>query len=44
VKKFYAASLNQFWSPGYFSSTVDIDEIIIKRYEEFQEKMNEGQL
>ena len=35
--------LNEFWSPGFFSSTVGIDEEVIKRYVEFQEKMDKGQ-
>ena len=35
---------NEFWSPGFFSSTVGIDEEIIKRYVEFQEKADKGQL
>ena len=26
---------NEFWSPGFFSSTVGIDEKVIKRYVEF---------
>jgi len=34
---------NVFWSPGFFSSTVGINEEIIKRYVEFQEKMDKGQ-
>jgi putative transposase len=33
-----------FWSPGFFSSTVGIDEEVIKRYVAFQEKMDNGQL
>jgi REP-associated tyrosine transposase len=35
---------NEFWSPGFFSSTVGIDEEVIKRYVEFQEKVDKGQL
>ena len=35
---------NEFWSPGFFSSTVGIDEEVIKRYVEFQEKVDTGQL
>ena len=35
---------NEFWSPGFFSSTVGIDEDVIKQYVEFQEKMDKGQL
>lgn len=32
-----------FWSPGYFSSTVGINEDQIKRYVEFQEKIDKNQ-
>ena len=32
-----------FWSPGYFSSTVGLDEIEIRRYVEFQEKVDNQQ-
>jgi putative transposase len=35
---------NEFWSPVFFSSTVGIDEDVIKRYVEFQEKVDTGQL
>ena len=35
---------NVFWSPGFFSSTVGIDEEVIKRYVRFQEKVDRGQL
>ena len=42
VKKVYRR--NEFWSPGFFSSTVGIDEEVIKRYVEFQEKVDTGQL
>jgi len=35
---------NEFWSPGFFSSTVGINEQVIKRYIEFQEKVDKGQL
>lgn len=34
---------NEFWSVGFFSSTVGIDEAVIKRYVEFQEKMDTEQ-
>ena len=34
----------EFWSPGFFSSTVGITEEVIKRYVEFQEKMDKGQI
>ena len=33
---------NEFWSPGFFSSTVGITEEITKRYVEFQEKVDKG--
>ena len=42
VKKVYW--LNEFWSVGFFSLTAGIDEAVIKRYVEFQEKMDTGQL
>ena len=42
VKKLYRR--NEFWSPGFFSSTVGIDEEVIKRYVEFQEKADKGQI
>ena len=35
---------HEFWSPGFFSSTVGLDEAVIKRYVEFQEKVDKGQL
>jgi REP-associated tyrosine transposase len=35
---------NAFWSEGFFSSTVGIDEAVIQRYIEFQEKVDAGQL
>ena len=35
---------NEFWSPGFFSSTVGIDEEVIKRYIEFQENLDKGEL
>ena len=35
---------NEFWSPGFFSSTVGITEEVIKRYVEFQEKMDKDQI
>jgi putative transposase len=41
IKKIYWR--NVFWSPGFFSSTVGIDEEMIKRYVEFQEKIDKGQ-
>ena len=42
IKKVYWG--NEFWSPGFFSSTVGIDEEIIKRYVEFQEKVDTGKM
>ena len=41
IKKIYWR--NVFWAPGFFSSTVGIDEEVIKRYVEFQEKIDKGQ-
>lgn len=35
---------NILWSPGYFVSSVGIDEKTIKRYVEFQGRQDEGQL
>ena len=35
---------NEFWSVGFFSSTVGIDEAVIKRYVEFQERVDRGQM
>ena len=35
---------NEFWSPGFFSSTVGINEDVIKRYLEHQEKVDKGQI
>jgi REP-associated tyrosine transposase len=32
------------WSPGYFVSTVGIDEQIIRRYIKYQEGLDSGQL
>jgi len=42
VKKIYWR--NEFWSPGFFSSTVGINEDVIKKYVEFQEKSDKGQI
>ena len=42
VRKIYRG--NEFWSPGFFSSTVGINEETIKRYVEFQEKLDKGQV
>ena len=41
VKKIYWRS--EFWSEGFFSSTVGINEEVIKRYVEFQERIDKGQ-
>jgi hypothetical protein len=35
---------NEFWSIGFFSSTVGIDEAVIQRYVEFQETVDIGHL
>ena len=43
LKKIYWKE-NVFWSPGYFVSSVGIDEAIIKHYVEFQGKQDEDQL
>lgn len=40
LKKVYEAGV--FWSPGYFSSTVGLDEETINRYVELQEKVDKG--
>jgi putative transposase len=42
IKKVYYR--NEFWSPGFFSSTVGIDEDVIKRYVEHQEQEDKGQI
>lgn len=42
IKKVYWG--NEFWSPGFFSSTVGINEEVIKRYVEFQEKVDTGKM
>src|SRR3970282_2983405 len=42
IKKVYWGS--EFWSAGFFSSTVGINEEIIKRYVEFQEKVDTGKI
>jgi putative transposase len=38
------ARRDEFWSPGFFSSTVGVNEAQIKRYVELQEKIDKGQL
>jgi putative transposase len=35
---------NEFWSPGFFSSTVGVNEEQIKRYVELQEQVDKGHL
>ncbi len=42
VRKIYRRKV--FWSPGFFSSTVGINEEVIKRYVEFQEKVDKEQI
>jgi putative transposase len=42
IKKVYWR--HEFWSVGFFSSTIGIDEAVIKRYVAFQEKVDKGQL
>jgi putative transposase len=40
IKKIYWR--NELWSVGFFSSTVRVNEDVIKRYMEFQEKVDTG--
>ena len=42
LKKIYWR--NEFWSVGFFSSTVGVNEDVIKRYVEFQEKADTGKV
>ena len=42
IKKIYWP--NECWSVGFFSSTVGVNEDVIKRYVEFQEKVDTGKL
>ena len=42
LKKIYWRT--EFWSVGFFSSTVGINEDVIKRYVDFQEKVDRGQV
>ena len=42
VKKIYRGK--EFWSPGFFSSPGGINEETTKRYVEFQEKLDKGQV
>ena len=42
VKKHYWR--NEFWSPGFFSSTVGLNEDQIRKYVEFQEKHDKGEV
>ena len=32
------------WSPGFFSSTVGLNEVVIRRYVEHQEQVDKGQI
>ena len=32
------------WSPGFFSSTVELNEAVIRRYVEHQERIDKGQI
>jgi putative transposase len=42
VKKMYWR--NEFWSPGFFPTTVEINEEVIKRCVEFQERVDKGKM
>lgn len=42
IKKVYWR--NEFWSPGFFSSTVGVNEDAIKKYVEHQEKIDKGHI
>lgn len=35
---------NVLWSPGYFVSSVGVDEEVIRKYVEYQGRQDEGQL
>ena len=35
---------NEFWSPGFFSFTVGINEEVIRKYIEYQERADNGQV
>ena len=41
IRKVYTK--DAFWSPGFFSSTVGLNEKQIARYVEFQEKVDKGE-
>lgn len=43
LKKVYWKE-NIIWSPGYFVSSVGVDEEVIKRYVEYQGNQDSGQL
>ena len=43
LKKVYWKE-NVIWSPGYFVSSVGVDEEIIKKYVEYQGRQDSGQL
>ena len=40
IKKLYWKP--EFWSPGFFSSTIGLNEETIRKYVEFQEKQDKG--
>jgi putative transposase len=42
IKKIYWR--NAFWSVGFFSSTGGVNDDVIKRYVEFQEKVDTGKI
>ena len=42
IKKLYWG--NEIWLPGFFSSTVEINEKIIKKFVEFQENVDMGKM
>jgi putative transposase len=42
LKRMYLGAV--LWSPGFFSSTVGLNEAVIRRYVEHQERMDKGQI
>ena len=42
LKRTYWAAV--LWSPGFFSSTVGLNEAVIRRYVEHQEQVDKGQI
>jgi len=42
LKRTYWGAL--LWSPGFFSSTVGLNEAVIRRYVEHQERVDKGQI